>query len=528
MILALISLLLWIPAILGIGDLAHFPYRAWISKERNETIVEIALLGFALISAIANWGNLFFPITAPIQVFILLLGWGRFLYNLRKKNFNKLSVFITFSALILGVALSFLRANIVPSHYDSGYYGLQNVLWYNASPIPLGLANLHARFAYNSAWLAIASVIQFPIKDFFSSGELLLWFISFIMLFSIESSISKKWSPSIIYGLAISLTFLTPVLGTFSINSLTTDYPVFWLTIALGIHHTYALWFTTLISFWGITLKLSAFPLFFIALSQYYIEKDNLKAEFSVLIKSIFPLSFFSLFPWVTRYFLMSGCFFYPISFSCIPGIKWGVPIDSVKWMKDYIQQFSINYTLIPADIPLIWFTDKNLLQDWFHRYFSYSETWILLFFLLFSITIYLVSWRKKGENRKQFTELILLLPHIAGIVFWFYTVPSPRFGIGYLWGSTLFLLSLSLYYLLQDKSDKSKKLIITFLQALFAGLFLASIIRRVDYLLVHNQVTLFELAIQGSTGCSKTAHTLSESSFAESFLSGSRTFRLA
>ena len=46
--------------------------------------------------------------------------------------------------------------------------------------------------------------------------------------------------------------------------------------------------------------------------------------------------------------------------------------------------------------------------------------------------------------------------------------------------------------------------------------------------LLVQNQDALFELAIQGSTGCLKTAHTLSESSFVESFLPGSITFLLA
>ena len=45
---------------------------------------------------------------------------------------------------------------------------------------------------------------------------------------------------------------------------------------------------------------------------------------------------------------------------------------------------------------------------------------------------------------------------------------------------------------------------------------------------LLHNQEALLGLLIQGSMGCSKTAATLSESSLADSFLSGSKTFRLA
>ena len=45
---------------------------------------------------------------------------------------------------------------------------------------------------------------------------------------------------------------------------------------------------------------------------------------------------------------------------------------------------------------------------------------------------------------------------------------------------------------------------------------------------LVHNQVTLLELVIQGSTGCLNTVQTPSDNSLAESCLSGSSTFRLA
>jgi len=486
----LISFLLWIPAILGIGTLGYILYRIWVNKKNDATVVENAVLGMALISAVANWANLFFTISIFIQISVLLIGWGSFLYAICKKDFPKPSKSIFFAATVLLIGMSFLRANIAPSYHDSGLYGLQNVLWYNTTPLPLGLANLHGRFAYNSSWLAFASVIQFPTGDFFFSGELLLLFISFITLFSIEKSLKREWSPSIIYGLLISLVFLTPVLGTFTLSSIATDYPVFWLTIISAwinlrllehkIQSTHAIWFTTILFLWGITLKLSAFPLFFIVLSQLILEKKKVSRILKSLIKGISPFAFFFLAPWIIRFFLMSGCFFYPISFTCIEGIKWGTSISSVKWMSNHIQQMAIINTQNPIEIPLFWFTDKLLLKSWWNRYFNYAETWVLFFFIGLGIIIYALARKNKTQNH----EILLLLPYAGGLAFWFFTAPALRFGSGYIWTIALLLLSFGSYHILRRKTSKTKKITLIFIQTLLFGLLVLSLTRRIAYLL--------------------------------------------
>ena len=494
MLLTFISFLLWIPAILGIGSLAHIPYRIWVKEKSNETIIENAILGMALISATANWVNFFVAISNIVQVLILLLGWRRFIYILYRKEFKKPSLVLILGAIIVGGGLFFLRATVTPSYYDSGYYGLQNLQWYNTTPLPLGLANLHARFAYNSAWLALASVVQLPTIDFFISGEILLWFMSFIGLFALESGTKGEWSPSVIYGIATSLVILTPVLGAFTISALSTDLSAFWLSIMLGwislrllehkISTSYAIWFTTIAVFLGITLKLSAIPLFLILIGQLFILKKDIRSNYISVLKGIIPLVSFILIPWVGRFFVMSGCFIYPLAFTCVPALEWGVPVDSVAWMVDYIKHFAIDRTLVPADIGLFWFMDKTLFQNWLDLYFDYMETLLLFFFLGAGGIIYLISIKKHQPNRIYQNELVLILSYLGGVIFWFLTAPDIRFGSGYLWGATLLLLSFGVHYLLQQANTRIKNLTSFFLLGSISGLLIISLVRRSNSLL--------------------------------------------
>ena len=157
----------------------------------------------------------------------------------------------------------------------------------------------------------------------------------------------------------------------------------------------------------------------------------------------------------------MSGCFIYPLAFTCVPALAWGVPVDSVAWMVDYIKHFAIDRTLIPADIDLFWFMDKTLFQNWLDLYFGYMETLLLFFFLAAGGIIYLISIKKHQPNRIYQDELILILSYLGGVIFWFLTAPDIRFGSGYLWGTTLLitvlwsLLSITASKYTHQKSDE-------------------------------------------------------------------------
>ena len=134
MLLSTIALIIWLPALLGAGSLGHLLYRKIFAANHKGNLLENAILGLALISAVANWLNFFTAITIFVQVAILLIGWAGFAHLLRQKEFIKPKPILVISAIAWAFLLIFLRANIAPDYYDTGYYGLQNLYWYQQSP----------------------------------------------------------------------------------------------------------------------------------------------------------------------------------------------------------------------------------------------------------------------------------------------------------------------------------------------------------------------------------------------------------
>ncbi len=488
MLLTLLAFSVWLPAILGAGVLGHLLYRKIFASNYKGNLLENAILGLALISAAANWLNFFTAITIFIQAAILLIGWAGFAHLLRQKEFLTPKPILIISAIACAFLLIFLRANIAPNYYDTGYYGLQNLYWYQQSPLPLGLANLHARFAYNSSWLALASIVNLPGVDYFISGEILLWLMGLMTFYAIQDSLNKPLNPVRIYSLLIPLVLLTPVLGTFTLSALATDLPIFWLCIMLGwtslraitdeIPASYAAWFTFVLACFAVTVKLSALPVFFIFLGLLVIQRKEVEKHFSNLIKAALPIALFILLPWLARFFWMSGCLVYPVSFTCSESPQWGVGSNAAQWMADYIKQFAIHRTLTPAEIVSPWFLDPYLLQKWLDLYFGYPETFVALLFLGLGLSLYLASLKNKSLNRNSWHEIGLFLPYAGAIVFWFFTAPDIRFGSGYIWTATLLFFSRGIFTLLHEQETRIQNLAYAFIFAMLVGLTSVAAIR--------------------------------------------------
>jgi hypothetical protein len=486
-----IAFTILIPAILGAGNLGHLLYRKTFAANHRGNLLENAILGLSIISAVANWLNFFTAISIFVQAGILLIGWAGFAHLLRQKEFLKPKPILIISAIAWAFVLIFLRANIPPDYYDTGYYGLQNLYWYQQSPLPLGLANLHARFAYNSSWLALSSIVHSPNIDYFISGEILLWFIGFMTFYAIQDSLNKSLNIVRIYGLLIPLVLLTPVLGTFTLSALATDLPIFWLSITLGwislraisneIPSSYAAWFTFVLACFAVTVKLSALPVFLIFFSLLVIQRKDAKKHFSRLVKAALPIALFILLPWLARFFWMSGCLIYPVSFTCSKSAQWGITSQAAQWMADYIKQFAILRTLTPTEIQSPWFFDQDLLQKWFDLYFGYPETFTALFFLGLALGVYLASLKNKSQNRNSWHEIGLILPYAGAIIFWFFTAPDVRFVSGYIWTLALLFFSFGIFYLLNQQEARIQNLAYVFIFAMLVGLTSISFIRIVS-----------------------------------------------
>lgn len=489
MLLGIVSFLLWIPALVGVGCVG---YRIFLMRQPNQAdkpwpFFDLAMVGLAIIATLANWLNFFMAVGPIIQILVGLVGWSFFVNALRQGRFSKPSIFLVTAGILWALILIFIRANTAPTYFDTGSYGLQNLKWYQDGPVLPGLGNLHARFAYNSAWFALASVVQLFSFDVFISGEILLWFMGMVIASSAEAFLKKQNNLSVLYGFLSGIFFVTPMLGAFGVSSLATDLPIFWLCSLLALTNLrwvdqkisteYAIWFSCILAVFCVTIKLSALPVVFIALVPIFIAKTPRKLP--GLLKTWASTSLFMITPWCIRFFIMSACIVYPISITCFPALPWAIPVESVTEMAGIVRIFAINRTTLPTpdNTPgLLWFTEKDFFTDWVELYVVYPETQFLLLSLAVAVLVYLASLFLKGEDRNKSTEITLLLPYLGGIVFWLLSAPDFRFGTGYLWPFTLMLLVFGTFHFLKRTDLRTSNLVsFSIMVMMFGVMFLSS-----------------------------------------------------
>jgi len=110
------------------------------------------LAGLVLLMLLAFVAGLFFPLAA-VSPWIIGPAALAGLWRLRSCDRATLVVL-----LVLSVGAAAWASREV-WHGDSGIYHVQAVLWMSESPLPAGLANLHRRFGFNSAWWSLAAVL---------------------------------------------------------------------------------------------------------------------------------------------------------------------------------------------------------------------------------------------------------------------------------------------------------------------------------------------------------------------------------
>ena len=100
----------------------------------------------------------------------------------------------------------------------------------------------------------------------------------------------------------------------------------------------------------------------------------------------------------VSTVFFNTGCLIYPASFTCIPGIEWGIPLEQVDKMKNWYSLWSKaganpNFRV---ENPELYLSNFNWINNWINSYFFTKVSDFLLVLLTISIlSIFLLKNRK-------------------------------------------------------------------------------------------------------------------------------------
>jgi hypothetical protein len=431
MLPAALALAVWLPAVVGFGSF----WRVDGGPLRRAGIAGVS--GLAVLATFAVALHLVAPLSPPVAIVALVAGWILFIRARQKVLAGVRAHEAVFAASLIVVlaALTQLPAR----HYDSGLYFLQSVLWAQEHAQVPGLASLHPRLGYNSSWFALAAIVEIPGlvgRSSFFLNSLPVILASLVAADAVgRLRVGDRRASTFYFALAP----FAAIYGAETLGSLCPDQPAAILTVlSLGflVHaledpegFSDAAFIGALLAGFALTVKVSAIVLAGAWAAFLVVRRRSLDGRVRVLVIAAAAALFL---PWLARGLVTSGCVLFPAAWSCFPSLSWSTPPAIVTQIDVYIRAWA-RWPGVPA---------HQALRDW-----AWFPGWLRSALGLPHVSVPVVGavfgvLAMRARLLRPSAVRLPLLVVAAGLAFWFFTAPSPRFGIAYLLSAAMLVLS--------------------------------------------------------------------------------------
>jgi len=321
-------------------------------------------------------------------------------------------------------------------HYDAGYYHLNHQNWLRESNLVLGMVNIFWPFGISSIYEYISAILWLD-SSFVLLHFLNLIFIHFFYLFLSENLMSTKYIElrnSSIFLLLFSLLDNFGVMGgrngfffiqgvgkqdvavgvLFCFLSL-----IFFMLIKYEKLEKSNLFYISLFSLFILQMKLSGIVIFYLYL-MYLIKLLILKKEkLKDIIIPQLPVFIISIF-WIIKNYLITGCFIYPVSFTCKNNFDWYIN-GSTEQYEGIVKLASSSFDFTTS------------FSDWSLMIFDYEyrKAVILNFLFSFLLLVVLKLFFFKGNKVTRFESLVYLSNITICLLYLVFFGPIPRYAIG-------------------------------------------------------------------------------------------------
>ena len=319
----------------------------------------------------------------------------------------------------------------VPGDYDTYLYHAQSIAWIEKYGLVKGLANLHNRFGYNSAFMCLQALFSFGFTG--RSLHQLNGFICLLMtLFITENGLLKKHRDLTAQNiLALSALFYMVFMAG-SISSPGSDMMTMLILmyvlirwsdlIQRGVRNGALYGCLAMTTLFAATLKLSAAPFFLLAVYPVCLLIRE-KRGTDIIRFIISGLLIFL--PFVIRNVLISGYLLYPMESIDLFNVDWKVPEHVSRLDRAEISAFGKAIQGMEGKIPL-----TGWIQVWFRNLESVPRlVFCISVFcgLYFALVIFrYVTKREIYEKKELFTAFVSGL----SFIYWFLSSPNMRYGI--------------------------------------------------------------------------------------------------
>src|SRR6266446_998109 len=422
---------------------------------RDDSLIDAFWMGLAICLAVLEIWNLVLPVTSSSALFLFGFGLFGLAVSRSKVRTGLLAAWQNSRwLLLLGVAFALflgLRCCGPCDYYDTGLYGAASVRWSQTYPAVPGLANLHGRLGFNSSvFLCIAALGQGPWKDlgFHLFTGLLLSALWATLLPACARCVSRvdaspaDWFHSILAVPAFFWTTRSRIVGT------QTDEPATIVAlVAAGIlfadlcetHRqdqqappASRLFLAATLFSLAVTFKESTavFALLAWCLVFRRIWQTSVSQLRGLHLGAAFVYSGLLLLPWFARSIILSGYPLFPATIFAFP-VPWKTPLSAARWYALAVHSWGRG-----PDAHFVDTQGLRWLGDWLnHALRNRPSFQVPLAIGLAGLAIALASRLRGGPKlRLAYPWLSLLLPGLAGILFWFAASPDPRFAQFAIW----------------------------------------------------------------------------------------------
>tara|TARA_B100000902_G_scaffold382844_1_gene420984 strand:- start:2114 stop:3775 length:1662 start_codon:yes stop_codon:yes gene_type:complete len=466
--------------------------------KNNISIGYIGIFGIFFSILISYFTNLITPHNNLHNTIFLLIGIFFFIFfNLKYKKKFFLKYFI-FSYLI-----SFFSIFYFKSHDDFSYYHLSSIINITENKLEFGIHHFDIAFNHISSIFHFHSLFKtfFTENYFYQIGPLFI--VIFINTILFENIFKKKNNQSLDTSFYLNLFFLIFTnIFFYRLAEHGTDRSaqiLFFLTFILS----FLILETKKLSYDKFEIVLILFALI-VSLKSFYILYSILLLVvyfkfFKLLNFSKFVKSFPVVYLFVITIFLVSlnslavsGCFVYPVVFTCVENFFWGYGKEKVILAMEWYELWSkagANPNLRVQN-PTEYVDGLNWVSNWFDNYF-FNKVSDFLLGILFVILIFLISFRIKKINLRNFKNLTFIyLILILLFIEWFLNHPTLRYG-GYVLIYLIFVTPVSLIISNQNYNFKEKKKPIKIILSIVILVFIS---RNVNRLITENEIYNYNL----------------------------------
>lgn len=424
-------------------------------------VFELGIVGLCPVFIFAVTVSLFTAVGAGAHWIFCLTGVGGCGWMMRSHFASSRPSRATCIWIFLTTLFVSYGVTYAPWNYDAGLYHLQAVSYFHQGALPFGIANVHSRLGSNTCWFPLSALSDGPV--FGRDGAFLLGpAATLLFLGAYLTPVFRGWRPrsipsSAAYAVAcLVLLLASGVLFDWFALSPSPDLPA-----ALSCIYAFLafLRFMECLHREGETAPVDLSSAFLLLVSSAALAAASKLSQFPVLLLVLIAvvslhrkkmpwrnLRFSALLglgvlgAWTVQGLMTSGCFAFPLVSTCISSLPWAVDPHKAtligEWIRAWARIPGVPIDQIPSGlgwVPIWW------SRMWKSRDFAFILAWVAIALQALACLLAVLAWRARSKETQkpdagQTRGLgIALLVALAGLLFWFFGAPDPRFGLGFL-----------------------------------------------------------------------------------------------